>query len=174
MTPHTRFLDYGCGGLRMGKLLIPYLDADCYRGIDVTDTFYKAGLKEIPQALIDSKRPVFDVINADTLARMRSFDAQMIYVGGVLHHVPPWELQRFLREVASVIGPSGQCLIMNRSGPHKKRLGLMRWAYDPEKLSRSLARWGVGIVNTMSDPVPPMTDPGTRNEILIVERLPRN
>lgn len=39
----TKFLDVGCGALRLGQLLIPYLDDDCYRGIDAYAPFVDMG-----------------------------------------------------------------------------------------------------------------------------------
>lgn len=37
LKPHNSLLDFGCGTLRAGRLLIPYLDKGNYTGIDISD-----------------------------------------------------------------------------------------------------------------------------------------
>lgn len=53
-------LDIGCGSLRVGRLLIPYLNRDRYFGIEPHEWLVKEGIKrEIGDAVLQIKRPRF-------------------------------------------------------------------------------------------------------------------
>lgn len=57
---HHRVLDLGCGSLRAGRLLIPYLDPDGYFGIEPEEWLVKEGLsREVGADLVVLKRPRF-------------------------------------------------------------------------------------------------------------------
>ena len=45
ISPQTKFLDIACGCFRLGKLMIPYLDNNCYFGIDSNHEIVDAGLE---------------------------------------------------------------------------------------------------------------------------------
>ncbi|GEM_PF-1283502 len=56
-----KLCDIGCGSLRVGKLLIPYLNADNYFGLEPEKWLIEVAIdKEIGQDLINLKRPRFD------------------------------------------------------------------------------------------------------------------
>lgn len=58
---HHRVLDVGCGSLRLGRLLLPYLNPECYYGIEPNAWLIEAAKeKEIGQSQFDLKRPTFD------------------------------------------------------------------------------------------------------------------
>jgi len=60
--PSSRFLDLGCGALRLGQYLIPFLEAGNYYGLDAEPNLIRAGLSvEIPSDIVDMKSPVFTV-----------------------------------------------------------------------------------------------------------------
>lgn len=60
-----RVLDLGCGSLRAGRLLIPYLDAGCYFGIEPNAWLIDEAIgQELGNDLIAIKKPRFDR-NAD-------------------------------------------------------------------------------------------------------------
>lgn len=165
----TRFVDYGCGGLRVGKLLIPALDAGCYWGVDIADDFFREGYASLPAALVAEKSPRVGVISPQEHDALRAFDPDMIYVGGVLYHVPPWEVKRFFRELAAIITPRSRCLVTVRLGPHGSRLGFMRWAYSLQRIRALLLQLALDVT-AMDDPVVPVHEAGTRNVVLLIRR----
>ncbi len=58
---YHKVLDMGCGSLRLGRLLIPYLRESGYFGIDPNQWLIEDGIKnEIGQDAIDLKKPHFD------------------------------------------------------------------------------------------------------------------
>ncbi|TNF21812.1 MAG: class I SAM-dependent methyltransferase [Rhodobacteraceae bacterium] len=61
LKPGDVFLDLGCGSLRLGQFLIPYLDAGKYFGFEPESDLVRAGLDhELMPGLIEAKKPVFD------------------------------------------------------------------------------------------------------------------
>jgi SAM-dependent methyltransferase len=57
---HHSLLDVGCGSLRIGRLLIPYLNRGKYFGIEPNEWLVEQGIKrEIGEALLQIKRPTF-------------------------------------------------------------------------------------------------------------------
>ncbi|WP_202845533.1 class I SAM-dependent methyltransferase [Luteimonas saliphila] len=57
---HHRVLDIGCGSLRVGRLLIPYLNAGHYTGIEPNRWLVEDGIaNEVGSDLVRIKQPVF-------------------------------------------------------------------------------------------------------------------
>ena len=53
-------LDVGCGSLRIGRLLIPYLNRGKYFGVEPHEWLVEAGIKcELGEAIVQIKRPTF-------------------------------------------------------------------------------------------------------------------
>lgn len=57
---HHALLDVGCGSLRIGRLLIPYLNRGKYIGLEPNEWLVREGVeKEVGQSLLQIKRPRF-------------------------------------------------------------------------------------------------------------------
>jgi SAM-dependent methyltransferase len=57
---HHTLLDVGCGSLRIGRLLIPYLNRGKYFGIEPNEWLVEEGIqREIGKSLVEIKRPTF-------------------------------------------------------------------------------------------------------------------
>jgi cyclopropane fatty-acyl-phospholipid synthase-like methyltransferase len=57
---HHSLLDVGCGSLRIGRLLIPYLNRGKYFGVEPNEWLVKEGIRrELGQSLVEIKRPTF-------------------------------------------------------------------------------------------------------------------
>jgi SAM-dependent methyltransferase len=62
---HHHVLDFGCGSLRLGRLLIPFLQPDRYFGIDPNRWLIEDGIaRELGYSAVTLKRPRFDT-NSD-------------------------------------------------------------------------------------------------------------
>ena len=82
---HHSLFDVGCGSLRIGRLLIPYLNRGKYFGVEPNEWLVKEGIKqELGESLLQIKRPTFffsDSPDSITQAKV-SFDfalAQSIF-----------------------------------------------------------------------------------------------
>jgi len=57
---HHSLLDIGCGSLRIGRLLIPYLNRGKYFGVEPNEWLIDEGIRrELGQSLVEIKRPTF-------------------------------------------------------------------------------------------------------------------
>jgi len=60
LKPNHKFLDIGCGCLRLGVKLIPYLNKGNYHGMDLLRSLIDDGIKhEIDKDMLNCKKPVF-------------------------------------------------------------------------------------------------------------------
>src|SRR5205814_9400205 len=57
---HHSLLDVGCGSLRIGRLLIPYLNRGKYFGIETAEWLVAEGIRqELGETVVQTKRPTF-------------------------------------------------------------------------------------------------------------------
>ena len=55
---HHRLLDFGCGSLRSGRLIIPYLASGNYYGIEPNQWLVRAGIQdELGESVLRAKEP---------------------------------------------------------------------------------------------------------------------
>src|SRR4029450_11734829 len=93
---HHSLLDVGCGSLRIGRLLIPYLNKDKYVGIEPNEWLVRQGIRhEIGETLLQIKRPKFYFTDSPAiLANIKiAFDfavAQSIFSHCGLDLIAPW------------------------------------------------------------------------------------
>jgi len=104
---HHRLLDIGCGSLRIGRLLIPYLNAGHYTGIEPNAWLVEEGCRrETGEDQIRLKRPKFIYSGRpEDLGRTREFDfavAQSIFSHCGLEMIDEW-----LTAAAGCLRPSG-------------------------------------------------------------------
>jgi hypothetical protein len=107
---HHRLLDIGCGSLRIGRLLIPYLNAGNYAGIEPHEWLVREGIRrETGDDLMRIKRPRFFFAgDSGILPPGLHFDfavAQSIFSHGTLDFV-----QRWLAGVYAHLEPNGALL----------------------------------------------------------------
>lgn len=114
---HHRLLDFGCGSLRSGRLLIPYLAPGRYFGIDPNRWLIEAGLDhEIGRSVVALKQPQFDY-NADCRLSVFSVHFDFIHAHSVFTHAPLPMIDRFFAEAAAVLSPDGLVLATFVHGP---------------------------------------------------------
>ena len=93
---HHSLLDIGCGSLRIGRLLIPYLNRGKYFGVEPNEWLVDEGIsRELGETLVEIKRPIFFFSNSpDTISQAKiSFDfalAQSIFSHCGLDLIQAW------------------------------------------------------------------------------------
>ena len=107
LRPHHTFGDIGCGALRGGVRIIPYLDAGKYFGLDINASCIDAAWHEIQVHGLEHKRAELLV---DDGFRMRQFGARFDYAIGVslFTHLPMNHILRCLIETAPCLAEGGQ------------------------------------------------------------------
>src|SRR4029077_17325041 len=108
---HHSLLDLGCGSLRIGRLLIPYLNRRKYFGVEPNEWLVEEGTKrELGDALVQIKRPTFFFSDSpDTIAQAKTaFDfalAQSIFSHSGLDLIRNWlsAISRALAEDGALV-----------------------------------------------------------------------
>ena len=93
---HHSLLDIGCGSLRIGRLLIPYLNRGKYFGVEPNEWLVNEGIRrELGETLVQIKRPTFFFSDSpDTITQAKTaFDfalAQSIFSHCGLDLIQAW------------------------------------------------------------------------------------
>ena len=93
---HHSLLDIGCGSLRVGRLLIPYLNRGKYFGIEPAEWLVAEGIKEeLGETVVQTKHPTFFFTDSpESIGRAKvSFDfalAQSIFSHCGLDLIKGW------------------------------------------------------------------------------------
>lgn len=107
LQPHHVFVDIACGSLRAGVLLIPWLDAGRYFGIEKEAELVRRGLEEeLPADVRAARRPQILVSSAfefDRLGARPDFGiAQSLF-----SHLPPALIRQCLGKLRPVMADGG-------------------------------------------------------------------
>ena len=107
---HHRTLDFGCGSLRLGRLLIPYLQPGRYFGIEPNTWLIEDAISnQLGHDILRIKEPRFsdsDSFDAGVFATHFNF----IVAQSIFSHAGPDLVQRTLRSFAEWLEPDGICL----------------------------------------------------------------
>lgn len=105
-----RVLDVGCGSLRAGRLLIPYLEKGGYFGIEPNMWLVEEAIeRELGRQLVDAKAPQFS--NSDTFAADAfgvTFD--FIVAQSIFSHAGPDLVALALARFSQALAPDGLIL----------------------------------------------------------------
>ncbi len=108
---HYRLLDFGCGSLRAGRLLILYLNRNCYFGIEPNKWLIKAGInKEIGKDIIKIKKPVFSY-NDDFICTHFNVKFDFVLAQSIFSHCGKDLIKKGLEEFSNCINDSGLCVV---------------------------------------------------------------
>jgi cyclopropane fatty-acyl-phospholipid synthase-like methyltransferase len=108
---HHSLLDIGCGSLRIGRLLIPYLNRGKYFGVEPNEWLVQEGIRhELSETVVQIKRPTFFFSDLpDTIAQAKmAFDfavAQSIFSHCGLDLIKGWlsAISRSLAEDGALV-----------------------------------------------------------------------
>jgi cyclopropane fatty-acyl-phospholipid synthase-like methyltransferase len=107
-------VDYGCGSLRLGRHLIKYLAPGNFWGLDITRRFIQEGLDVIDPAVLADKKPHLLVISAPVVEEVRRHRPEFVVSTGVMHHVPPEEIDEYLGNLMRMVTEHGRLLIRTK------------------------------------------------------------
>jgi len=105
-----KVLDFGCGSLRAGRLLIPYLDPGNYYGIEPNTWLVKEGIERQLGGLETLKQPTFsssDAFVADVFGEEFDF----IVAQSIFSHSGPTMTGLALRSFSKVLRRNGICAV---------------------------------------------------------------
>jgi len=117
LNPAHRLVDIGCGALRLGVHLIPFLDPGNYFGVDANPSLIRAGRDfELPAAGISERQAHLRVDDEFDLAAF-GVTFHFAWAYSVFTHLPINCIERCLVNVTSVLAPGGRFYATYRSAP---------------------------------------------------------
>ncbi len=107
---HHKVLDIGCGSLRNGRLLIPYLNRGNYIGIEPNKWLIDDGVKnEIGEDLVQIKKPLFSY--SDSLKEFKQpLDLDFAFAQSIFSHTGLDLLEKWMSEVSCHLKEDGVLL----------------------------------------------------------------
>lgn len=107
---HHRVLDFGCGSLRLGRLLIPFLRAARYFGIDPNGWLIEDTLdRELGHDILERKHPHFSN-NSDFNCEVFGTKFDFIVAQSILTHCGPDLAARLLGSIHAALAETGKAV----------------------------------------------------------------
>ncbi|MGH6762837.1 MAG: class I SAM-dependent methyltransferase [Phyllobacterium sp.] len=107
---HHKVLDFGCGSLRTGRLLIPYLRPGGYHGVEPNQWLIEEALdKEIGRDICTIKRPAF--AHGDDFLVPFDVKFDFIVAQSIFSHTSRQQTETAVRSFAGALSPSGCALV---------------------------------------------------------------
>ncbi|MBC7285047.1 MAG: methyltransferase domain-containing protein [Hoeflea sp.] len=126
---HNKVLDFGCGSLRLGRLLIPFLREAGYYGIDPNAWLIDEGIKhELGRSAITIKKPCFSY-NDDFDCGVFGEQFDFVIAQSIITHTGPDLLHKMLSTVSGAIAENGIFVFSYISDPHCTGLPSNGWHY---------------------------------------------
>ena len=117
-------LDVGCGSLRAGRLLIPFLLPGRYHGSDPNQRIVEEYIdSEIGKEIIQKRQPKFYFTDSTRYAEIRE-DFDFIVAQSVLSHTGGDMIDGFIEGASNALGANGQFLftVLDETAPNYDRL----------------------------------------------------
>jgi SAM-dependent methyltransferase len=102
-----RVLDFGCGSLRAGRMLIAYLQKACYYGIEPNQWLITDAIdRQLGQDLINLKQPSFSS-NSDFTVPFIKYPFDFVLAQSIFSHTGRNIARKLILEFAKVLSPFG-------------------------------------------------------------------
>jgi SAM-dependent methyltransferase len=108
LEPHMKFLDVGCGSLRAGRLLVPYLDAGNYFGIDIGAEIVEAGYTHELDEAGRERLPLANLRMTDRFDADFGVQFDMAIAQSVFTHVSLNHIRLCLHRLSKVMKPGAR------------------------------------------------------------------
>lgn len=131
-----RLCDVGCGSLRAGRILIPYLRPGLYHGIEPEQWLVEEGVqRELGRDILEVKRPRFRYVSDFSLDGFGTkFD--FVVAQSVFSHTEPDLLHLGFGKIAAAMAPEGKLFATWAEGKSKRkgsgwiRKGVRRYTWE--------------------------------------------
>jgi hypothetical protein len=146
---HHSLTDIGCGSLRIGRLLIPYLNEGRYTGIEPHEWLVEQGvLKEVGSDLVRMRRPRF--LFQDNARGVARNSQDWILAQSIFSHCGITLLRRWLKQCGNIMARDGQLLATFVLGATDVAHGSWHYPgctnYTWETIERECERFGLVAV----------------------------
>lgn len=139
MQPSHTLLDIGCGTGRLARKAVPYLDAGCYTGFDISEGAVKAAWELSAQEGWINKGPFF------SFALVGVTPVDYAWAFSVFIHLPDDECGSLMQRVASWLAPGGKFFFSYVPEKVEARTGLKQFRHTLECYQRMCGNAGLSF-----------------------------
>jgi cyclopropane fatty-acyl-phospholipid synthase-like methyltransferase len=108
LRPEHRFLDYGCGILRLGLCVIPYLEPSHYFGIEISRERIDKGKALLREAGIGEDRYTTHIVTDCKLREVAEQQFDFVWAQSVFTHMPLGDIREMLTALKPLLAPEGR------------------------------------------------------------------
>jgi SAM-dependent methyltransferase len=105
LEPHHRVLEIGCGNLRAGWLLIDYLEAGNYYGLDISLEVLFAAQETVVQQNLAAKLPYLTLVRDMRFAFLPDEEFDVVHAHSVFSHSPLSVIEECFAHVGRIMKP---------------------------------------------------------------------
>lgn len=125
---HHSLLDIGCGSLRIGRLLIPYLNQGKYFGIEPAEWLVAEGIKqELGETVVQTKRPTFFFTDSPETVVQAKVSFNFALAQSIFSHCGLDLIRGWLSAVSRSLAPDG--ILLATFLPGDEDTLLTGWVY---------------------------------------------
>ena len=137
LKPNSNFLDIGCGTGRLAQQAVPYLELNCYYGVDISGVAIECC--QARQWL--GKNPKFMHSDGTLDCFTPLFPIEMVWAHSVITHLPPEIVQQLFSELATM--NFGQFFFTYKPALTPQRSGLKQFQYPAHWFTRTALDFGL-------------------------------
>jgi len=105
---HHSLLDVGCGSLRIGRLLIPYLNRAKYYGIEPNEWLVREGIKlELGETLLQIKSPTFFFSDSPDMIAQANSSFDFVLAQSIFSHCGLDLIKNWLSAISRSLAQNG-------------------------------------------------------------------
>lgn len=135
LQPHHRFLDYGCGILRLAHSLLPYLDKGNYVGVDISAERLKKGRALVSSIGIAPDAYRLEVVKDCKLRELKGEKFDYVWALSVFTHMPIEDIKEMLLSLKPLLNDGAQFFCSFAQAPEYSRKQTKDFYY-PEAVFR--------------------------------------
>ncbi|MBT4710139.1 MAG: class I SAM-dependent methyltransferase [Alphaproteobacteria bacterium] len=150
LQPEHKFLDYGCGVMRIGVPVINYLDPGNYVGLDISPARLARGHRLAAENGISDDRYQTFVVGDCKLLELGDQRFDFVWASSVLNHMPDADILEMLSAMRGHISSTGQFLFQYNMGEKNHRIGIKDFVVTGEKMQRWCEQAGFVFENLPS------------------------
>ena len=132
LAPSHRLLDYGCGSLRLGYHVIPYLSSGRYVGAEIAETRVERGRRMLERAGIARDRYEIVVVSDCTLKELAPRQFDVAWAKSVFTHMPDDDIRTALVAMRARLAPGGRFYFTFTPAERPRRFRLRDFYHPPE------------------------------------------
>lgn len=137
-----RFLDFGCGVMRLGAFVAKFLDTGNYTGVDISANRLKKGRKVMDAAGIPENVYQSICVADCELRELSSRQFDIVWAQSVLTHMPEADIRMMLRSIKPLMSDGAAFYFTFAPAKERRRANIKDFWYPEGEIRRICEYYG--------------------------------